>query len=105
MNKEYVTQSDGAYLIAESGVSLDSVVYAFRRGASAESIQSSFPSLTLEQIYGGITFYLANQEQMDAYLTEGESEFENLRAVSRGTHAEWYERMERARQEMLAHQS
>ncbi|MCP9496148.1 MAG: DUF433 domain-containing protein [Pyrinomonadaceae bacterium MAG19_C2-C3] len=105
MGKEYVTQKDGAYLIVESRVSLDSVVYAFRRGASAESINHSFPSLTLEQIYGAITFYLANQECIDAYLAEGESEFENLRADSRLAHADWYERMEQARQEMLAHQS
>jgi uncharacterized protein (DUF433 family) len=65
MSKEYVAQYEGKYRIAETRVSLDSVVYAFRRGASPESIQRSYPSLTLEQICGAITFYLSHQEDID----------------------------------------
>ena len=83
MSKEYIAQQDGTYRIAGTRVSLDSVVYAFRRGASPESIQRSFPSLTLEQIYGAITFYLSHQEEIDQYLLEGEAEFEKLRLASR----------------------
>lgn len=101
MAKEYVTQQEGAYRVAGTRVSLDSVIYPFRRGASPESIQRSFPSLTLEQAYGAIAFYLANQEEVDQYLLEGEEEFEKLRQASRAAHPEWYERMERARKELL----
>jgi len=79
MSKEYVVQLEGAYRVAGTRVSLDSVVYAFRRGASPESIQRSFSSLTLEQIYGAITFYLAHQEKIDQYLLDGEAEHEKLR--------------------------
>lgn len=49
MSKEYVEQQDGAYRVAGTRVSLDSVVYAFRRGASPESIQRSYPLLTLDE--------------------------------------------------------
>ncbi len=97
MSKEYVVQLEGAYRIAETRVSLDSVVYAFRRGASPESIQRSFPSLTLEQIYGAITFYLSHQEEIDQYLLDGEAEHEKLRADSRAAHPELYEKIDRAR--------
>ncbi len=97
MGKEYVVQLEGAYRIAETRVSLDSVVYAFRRGTSPESIQRSFPSLTLEQIYGAITFYLAYQEEIDQYLLDGEAEHEKLRADSRAAHPELYEKIDRAR--------
>jgi uncharacterized protein (DUF433 family) len=102
MAKEYVTQQEGAYRVGGTRVSLDSVVYGFRRGASPEAIQRSFPSLTLEQVYGAIAFYLANQEEVDRYLLEGEAEFEKLRQASRAAHPEWYERMERARKEKEA---
>ncbi len=99
MGKEYVELKEGAYKVGGTRVSLDSVVYGFRRGASPESIQKSFPALTLEQIYGAIAFYLANQQAIDEYLLDDEQEFEKLRQASRAAHPEWYERMERARKE------
>ena len=105
MSQEYVKQIDGAYIVAGTGVSLDSVVYAFHRGAAPESIQRSFPSLTLEQIYGAITFYLSHQEEVDQYLLEGEKEFERLDKTSRKEHADWYDKLDRARKEALTSQS
>jgi uncharacterized protein (DUF433 family) len=105
MSKEYVVQLEGAYRVAETRVSLDSVVYAFRRGASPESIQRSFPSLTLEQIYGAITFYLSHQKEIDQYLLDGEAEHEKLREASRAAHPEFYERIDRARKEALTSRS
>jgi len=79
MSKEYVTQIEGAYRITGTRVSLDSVVYAFLDGQSAESIAQSFPVLTLEQVYGAITFYLAHRTAIDEYLRQGEVEFEAMR--------------------------
>jgi uncharacterized protein (DUF433 family) len=71
MSKDYVTQFNGAYRITGTRVSLDSVVYAFLNGVSPESIVDSFPVLTLEQVYGAITYYLAHQGEVDAYLRQG----------------------------------
>ena len=79
MTKDYVEQRDGGYWIADTRVSLDSIVYGFCRGASPESIQRSFPTLTLEQVYGAITFYLAHESEIDGYLERGEEELERLR--------------------------
>jgi uncharacterized protein (DUF433 family) len=104
-NKDYVIRDEGAYRIAGTRISLDSVIYAFRRGAAPESIQRSFPLLTLEQIYGAITFYLAHQTEIDQYLSEGEAEFEELRQASQETHPEWHEKLDRARKEALTSQS
>jgi len=42
--------------VAGERVSLDSLVYAFRRGASPESIKRSFPALTPEQVCGAMLF-------------------------------------------------
>lgn len=79
MKKEYIIKKNGGYYIADSRVSLDSVVYAFREGRSPESIRWSYPSLTLEEVYGAIAFYLANQKKIDKYLIESEKEFEIFR--------------------------
>jgi len=52
MNNQYVTKlENGAYQVAGTRVSLDSVVYAYWRGESPEGIVDSFPTLTLEQVY------------------------------------------------------
>ena len=45
MSKDYVTQTNGAYRIAGTRVSLDSVVYAWLNGLSPESIVDSYPTL------------------------------------------------------------
>ena len=102
MKQEYVEQKDGAYRIIGTRVSLDSVVYAFLRGATPEGIQRSFSSLTLEQVYGAITFYLAHRAEIDDYLHAGESEFARLRRTSRAAHPEWYARLESAQREPIA---
>jgi uncharacterized protein (DUF433 family) len=79
----YVAQQEGVYRVAGTRVSLDSIIYAFLDGHTAESIQQSFPLLTLEQVYGAITYYLAHRETIEAYLREQEAAFETLKETLR----------------------
>jgi len=97
MTKEYVEQRSGAYFVAGTRVSLDSVVYAFLRGESPEGIAESFPVLGLEQIFGALAFYMANREAVDRYLSEGEREFEAMRQQARRDHPALYARLAEAR--------
>ena len=53
---------------------LPNLRYAFRGGESPEIIQQNFPSLTLEQVYGAIAFYLGRQAEIDANIRQGEAE-------------------------------
>ena len=76
--KTYIEQRSDAYWVGNTRISLDSVVYAFQNGASPESIVQSFPILNLEQVYGAITFYLANRDFIDAYLTTEEAAFAEM---------------------------
>lgn len=50
------------------------------------------PVTSLEEVYGGIAFYLANRAQMDEYLRESEREFVRLRNESRAKNPALYER-------------
>lgn len=97
MTKEYVEQRSGAYFIAGTRVSLDSVVYAFLRGESPEGIAESLPALGLEQIFGALAFYMANRAVVDRYLSEGEQEFEMMRQQARRDHPALYARLAEAR--------
>jgi uncharacterized protein (DUF433 family) len=101
MEKIYVEQRDGGYWITRTRISLDSIVHGFKRGAAPESMQRAFPLLTLEEIYGAITFYLAHEQEIDAYLAQAEAAFEGqaraLNAAARAANPALFERLEHAR--------
>ena len=105
MGKDYVELQDGAYRIAGTRVSLDTVVYEFQQGSSPEYIQECFPTLTLEQVNGAIAYYLANKEEIDKYIAEGEIEWEKFRQWSREKYKDFHERMDKARKQMLTSRS
>lgn len=92
--KPYIEQKEGCYRILGKRVSLDSIVYAFLNGNSPESISQSFPALTLEEIYGTITFYLANRETIDTYLKEGEQLFMQLQQQAKIDNPLLYQKLE-----------
>jgi len=97
MATDYVIQRDGGYFIQGTRVSLDSVVYAFLRGESPEGIAESFPALTLEQIVGALTFYTANREDIERYLSEAKLEFESLRRAAQRKNPTLYAKLADAR--------
>jgi uncharacterized protein (DUF433 family) len=97
MVQEYVERRDGGDYLLGSRVSLDSIVYEFLKGESPEAILQSFPSLSLVQVYGGITFYLAHRAEIDAYLKQGEARFEELARASREANPLLYAKLEAAR--------
>ncbi len=100
MKDKYVTKlENGAYRIADTRVSLDSVVYCFQRGDLPETIIRKFPALNLAQAYGAIAFYLSNQADIDEYLRQGEIEYENFRRQQRELDPEFYARFEKLREE------
>jgi|SRR5712664_445155 len=103
MAKEYVEERDGGYYIAGTRVSLDSIVFEFLNGSSPESIQHSFPALTLEQVCGGITFYLANRTDVDEYLDDADRDFEKLRLEARKKHPLLYQKLDEARRNLQSH--
>jgi uncharacterized protein (DUF433 family) len=105
MAKEYVEQHDGGFWITGTRVSLDSVVYAFLRGSSPESIAQSFPSLKLEEVYGAITYYLAHQAEVDANLRQNDQEFETLRGQTQQSNRGLYNKLEEAKQQLHSPQS
>jgi uncharacterized protein (DUF433 family) len=78
-SKSYIRADEqGALRVGSTGVSLDSVVYAFQQGCSPETIQDQYPALSLEQVYGAIAFYLANRDEVHEYLQQQEKLWQDL---------------------------
>lgn len=62
--------SEGVVRVGGTRVTLDTVIGAFHRGATAEEIVQDYSSLRLEDVYSTIAFYLHNRPEVDAYLEE-----------------------------------
>lgn len=95
VENNYVEKIESNYFIRGSRVSLDSVVYRFLEGLSPETIQSDcFPTLSLEQVYGVISYYLANRAAVDAYLSESDDDYESFRQRVRAEYPEAHRRFD-----------
>jgi uncharacterized protein (DUF433 family) len=81
--KAYVRVDEhGVMRVADSRVMLDSVVASFEQGYSPETIRQQYPSLSLEDVYGAITYYLANRKEVDDYLQRQAALWQQLRKES-----------------------
>ena len=65
---------DGSIRVSGSRVPIDTIIYHFDLGATAEEINYKFPSLQLADIYGTIHYYLTHREEVKEYLRQQEAE-------------------------------
>jgi uncharacterized protein (DUF433 family) len=70
VNREFVERRNGRFYLAASRVPLDFVVREFQQGESPEAIRSDFPTLSLEQVYGAIVFYLGHKDEVEKTMAE-----------------------------------
>lgn len=99
MAHSYVERRDGGYWITDTRVSLDSIVYAFLEGQAPESIVDNFSTVTLEEVYGAIAYYLGHRAEIDVYLRQSEAEFDEFCRQARADHPLLYQRLEALRQQ------
>jgi uncharacterized protein (DUF433 family) len=93
-NSPYVVRTaDGAWRVANTRVSLDSIVHAYWEGRQPEAIAADFPSLTLEQVHGAIAFYLGHQTEIDAYLTQQDERWRQFQKESGARHGPLLQRI------------
>ncbi len=77
--------SQGVFRVAGTRVTLDLIVSAFNRGATAEEIIQDFPSLRLPDVYQVIGYYLKHSDELAPYFERRRREEQELLA----THEEW----------------
>src|SRR5437762_10634745 len=94
MDTSYITIEGDSYRITGTRVSLDSVVYDYLSGLSPESIADNFDSVSLEQVYGAITFYLSHRDEVDRHLIHNRVKFDALRKQARESNPLLYRKLE-----------
>jgi hypothetical protein len=73
---------------------------SFKAGDSPETIRQNFSSLSLEQVYGAIAFYLAHEQEVDTNVREGEEEIQRSVPHLSESRPELYARLEGARRDI-----
>lgn len=74
MNVPFTVTECGSIRIADSRVSLETVVYEYQLGATPEQIVDFYPSLSLSDVHLVIAYYLTHREEIEAYIIEQERE-------------------------------
>src|SRR5210317_2260532 len=69
----------GDIRVGGSRVLLDLVVHAFEDGATPEAIIQMYPTLTLADTYGAITYYLRHRGDVESYLRQRERRAAQIR--------------------------
>lgn len=78
---EYIEVRNGGYYVAGTRIGLDVVVYDFRDGRSADAIFETYPSIgSLAKVYGAITFILEHPKEIEAYLDDQDSRYNDIKA-------------------------
>ena len=77
--------AQGAYRVGGTRVTLDLVVRAFNRGATAEEIVQKYDVLQLSDVYQVIGYYLKHADELAEYFENREREEDGLRS----SHPEW----------------
>jgi len=70
---------DEVIRIAQTRVTLDTVVHAFKSGSTAEEIVFQYPVLDLADVYAVISYYLKNQPAVELYLQSSVTFADTLR--------------------------
>ena len=92
--RRYVRADEyGAMRIGNSRVMLDAIVAGFEQGHSPETLQQQYPTLSLEVVYGAITYYLAHTDEVHAYLKRRDELWEAWRAKSTSQSSSVVERL------------
>ncbi len=66
--------ADGVLRMAGTRIPLETVIYAFHNGATAEEIVLQYPVLDLGDVYAVIGFYLKNKAALAPYLMTASKE-------------------------------
>ena len=81
MQGDFVERRDRSMYVTGSRVPLAHIVREFQRGGYPESIRSHYPALTLQQVYGAITFYLGRREDVERDILDREREEDEFTAT------------------------
>lgn len=102
---QHVEERHGEYFVRETRVTVQSVITAWKRGDTPETIREQFPSLSLADVYSVISYYLDHQPALDAHFAETGAQYERERAADQAARPDFYAEMRRRVGEVRAQRS
>lgn len=78
----YVELREGVRYVRGSRAPLESLVWLWRDGQSAEAIHEAYPTLRLAEVYGALAYYLDHQSEVDQELDAGLARFDAQRVAA-----------------------
>lgn len=95
----------GVIRVGQTRVRLDTVVYAFNEGYTAEEIVSQYPALDLSDVYTIIAYYLGNRDAIDEYVADRAKKAQVLRREIEANpeYQAWRQRLLARREANLPH--
>jgi uncharacterized protein (DUF433 family) len=76
------TDADGVIRVGGTRVRLDTVIFAYKEGATPEEIVEQYPSLKLADVYVVISYYLQNRDEVESYLNKRRQLREQVRQMN-----------------------
>ena len=80
------TDQDGRMRVSGTRVLLDLIVYAYHQGQTPEHLVQMYTTLTLDQVYLAIGYYLRHREAVDAYIQQVDNQAGQLRQEWESAH-------------------
>lgn len=72
------TDPHGVIRVSNTRVTLDTIVTAFKKGATAEEIAQQYPTIPLADIYYVIGYYLRRRDDVETYLGKRRKDADDL---------------------------
>ncbi len=72
----------GIPIVGGTATSVQRIVVLYKQGNSAEEIAADLDHLALAQVYAALTYYHANQAEIEADLAAEKAEYERLAALN-----------------------
>ena len=101
MAGNYIERRETGLYIVGSRVPIDRIVWEYRNGEDAQTIQSHYPTLSLDQVEGAIAFYLSHRDEVEQAMDE-RKHAEEAHIAAHPAPPEIKERFERMRRQMAS---
>ena len=73
---------NGIPIVAGTATSVQRIVVLYKQGNSAEEIAADLDHLAFAQVYAALTYYHANQAEIEDNLAAQKAEYERLAALN-----------------------
>jgi uncharacterized protein (DUF433 family) len=71
--------ASGGLRVGGSRVLLETIIRAFQDGATPESIVQRYPTVSLENVYTVVAYYLRHRQEIEDYLAHREQSAQQVR--------------------------